>query len=147
MNSFDPQRVEASLYVCQYLNLCVIPVYASILNPMPGIDLKAGPVAELLKLIGATTVFGIGLYQYAQAQKWKRREFTASQFREFEADKSIQFVMTILDFTDRPQYFRSDIGGSPTVYSIGFGKPKWNSELISMMRSLRKQIKLRAGLD
>jgi hypothetical protein len=77
---------------------------------MPGIDLKASPVAELLKLIGATTVFGIGLYQYAQAQKWKRkrRESIASQFREFEADKSIQLVMTMLDWTDRPLHFRSD---------------------------------------
>ena len=145
---------------------------------MPGINWKASPVAELLKLIGATTFFGIGLYQYAQAQKWKRREFNASQFREVEADKSIQLVMTMLDWTDRPLYFRSDIGGSPiavrvdgqlrssallpheaagtggrepssisTVYSIGFGKPKWNSELISLMRSLRKQIKLRVGFD
>jgi hypothetical protein len=87
---------------------------------MPGIDLKASPVAELLKLIGATAVFGIGLYQYAQAQKWKRkrRESIVLQFREFEADKSIQLVMTMLDWTDRPLHFRSDIGGSPIAVRV-----------------------------
>src|SRR5215472_11006572 len=74
------------------------------------VDLKPVPIAELLKLIGAAMVFGIGLYQYAQAQKWKRREFIASQIKEFEADKDIQLVMTMLDWPDRPLYFPSDTG-------------------------------------
>ena len=59
-------------------------------------------LTEWAKLIGAVAVFGIGLYQYAQAQKWKRREFISSQVKEFEADKKIQLSMTMLDWSDPP---------------------------------------------
>jgi hypothetical protein len=66
---------------------------------------------EWLKIGGALVVFVVGLWQYAKAQKWKRREFIATQIKEFEADKDIQFVMTILDWTDRTLYFPSASGG------------------------------------
>src|SRR5437016_1241176 len=68
---------------------------------MPVIDFKPITIADLLKLLGAITVFGLGLYQYAQAQKWKRREFVAAQIKDFEGNKDIQIMMTILDWTDR----------------------------------------------
>lgn len=66
---------------------------------------------EWLKIGGALAVFLIGLWQYAKAQKWKRREFIAAQIKEFEADKDIQLVMTILDWTDRKLHFPSASGG------------------------------------
>jgi len=85
---------------------------------MPGIEFKPLEIADVLKLIGALTVFALGLYQYAQAQKWKRREFIAAQIKEFEANKDIQIMMTILDWTDRKVYFPSEAGGDPVELRV-----------------------------
>ncbi len=85
---------------------------------MPGIEFKPIEIADLLKLIGALTVFALGLYQYARAQKWKRGEFIAAQIKEFEANKDIQIMMTILDWTDRKVYFPSEAGGDPVELRV-----------------------------
>ena len=67
------------------------------------IDLKL--ITEWLKILGGIVVFGLGLFQYARAQKWKRREFIASQIKDFEADIKIQLAMTMLDWNERRLYF------------------------------------------
>ena len=67
---------------------------------------------DWVKIGGALVVFIIGLWQYTRAQKWKRREFIAAQIKDFEADKDIQLVMIILDWTDRKLYFPSVSGGN-----------------------------------
>jgi hypothetical protein len=88
---------------------------------MPGIDFKPIAIVDLIKLIGAVTVFGLGLYQYVQAQRWKRREFIAAQIKEFEADEDIRLVMTMLDWTDRKLYFPSDTGADPIEVKVDDG--------------------------
>ena len=80
---------------------------------MCGINFQAITVADLLKLIGALIVFGIGLSQYRQAQKWKRREFIAAQIKDFEADRKIQLTMAMLDWQDRELFFPIDKSKEP----------------------------------
>src|ERR1700730_12711986 len=64
---------------------------------------------EWAKILGAIGVFITGLWQYTKAQRWKRREFIATQVKQFEADKKIQLAMTMLDWNNRELYFPTDI--------------------------------------
>jgi len=63
---------------------------------------------EWVKILGAIGVFITGLWQYTKAQRWKRREFIATQVKQFESDKKIQLAMTMLDWNNRELYFPSD---------------------------------------
>lgn len=54
--------------------------------------------------IGLTTL-GIGVYQYSQAEKWKRAEFVANKIDEFEADPAVQRVLTMLDWNARTLHY------------------------------------------
>lgn len=73
---------------------------------------------EWAKIVGAVVVFGIGLWQYAKAQKWKRREFIATQMKEFESDEKIQLAMTMLDWNDRVLYFPSEASDKPIAVKV-----------------------------
>jgi hypothetical protein len=74
---------------------------------------------DWVKILGAVVVFGIGLQRYSQAQKWKRGEFIAAQIKDFEADRKIQLMMTMLDWSDRELYFPSDTGKDPIAIRVG----------------------------
>ncbi len=48
-------------------------------------------------VLGGFVVFGIGLWQYGQSQKWKRAEFLLSEIRQFEPKQNIVNVRRMLD--------------------------------------------------
>lgn len=73
---------------------------------------------EWAKILGAIMVFSIGLWQYAKAQRWKRREFIAAQVKEFESDKKIQLAMTMLDWNNRELYFPSEASDKPIALKV-----------------------------
>jgi hypothetical protein len=75
-------------------------------------------MTEWAKILGAFVIFLVGLYQYTRAQTWKRREFIASQMKDFEADKGIRATMKMLDWHDRHITFPSDIGDNPVVIRV-----------------------------
>ncbi len=89
-------------------------------------DLKL--ITEWAKILGGIVVFAIGLYQYRLAQKWKRREFIASQIKDFEAEPKIQLAMTMLDWNDRVLYFPAE-GGTKFV-AIRINEPLLSSALL-----------------
>src|ERR1051325_2140414 len=68
---------------------------------------------DWIKIVGAFLVFCVGLWQYWRAQTWKRREFIASQMKDFEGDRRIQLAMTMLDWRDRELYFPSEADNTP----------------------------------
>lgn len=70
------------------------------------------------KILGAIVVFAIGLQRYSQAQKWKRGEFIAGQIKDFEADRRIQLMMTMLDWNGRELYFPSEAGKDPVPIEV-----------------------------
>jgi hypothetical protein len=73
---------------------------------------------EWAKIAGAIVVFSIGLWQYAKAQRWRRREFIAAQVKEFESDKKIQLAMTMLDWNNRELYFPSEASDKPIALKV-----------------------------
>jgi len=73
---------------------------------------------EWAKIVGALGAFGFGTYQYIRTQKWKRREFIAAQIKDFEADKQIQVVLTVLDWSDRRVAVPSKLEDKPLVVFI-----------------------------
>jgi|GEM_PF-1964855 len=48
-------------------------------------------------VLGGFLIFGVGLWQYGQSQKWKRAEFLLSEIRLFEPRQNIVNVRRILD--------------------------------------------------
>jgi hypothetical protein len=61
-------------------------------------------VENWLTLAGATgglIAFCVGLWQYSQAQRWKRLEFVAAEIKEFERTPSIQNTFLMLDWDER----------------------------------------------
>ena len=90
------------------------------------IDLKL--TTEWAKIVGGVIVFAIGFYQYRHGQKWKRREFVASQIKDFEADPKIRLAMTMLDWNDRVLYFPAE-GGTKFI-SIRVNEPLLRSALL-----------------
>jgi len=48
-------------------------------------------------VLGGFIIFGVGLWQYGQSQKWKRAEFLLSEIRLFEPKQNIVNVRRILD--------------------------------------------------
>jgi hypothetical protein len=73
---------------------------------------------EWAKIVGALGAFGFGTYQYVRTQKWKRREFIAAQIKDLEADKQIQVVLTILDWSDRLVAIPSQLEDRPPIVFI-----------------------------
>ncbi len=53
---------------------------------------------KLLGLVGAIIAFCIGLFQYYKAQKWKKTEFLAQEYKTFVSDRYVQRVMHLLDY-------------------------------------------------
>jgi hypothetical protein len=54
-----------------------------------------------LGLIGGASAFGIGVWQYARAQRWKRAEFVAQAVKEFEGSHDIKSAIELLDWNIR----------------------------------------------
>jgi hypothetical protein len=63
-------------------------------------------IAVLTDLITVLSIFGslwFGLYQYSQAQRWKRAEFAAQQYKEFSSKPEVKNAFMILDWpSSRP---------------------------------------------
>jgi hypothetical protein len=55
-------------------------------------------------VVGGFVIFGVGLWQYSQSQKWKRAEFLLSEIRLFEPKQNIVNVRRILDNTQADVY-------------------------------------------
>jgi hypothetical protein len=56
---------------------------------------------EITKILGAGIVFGIGLWQYTKAQRWKRVEFVAAEMRIFFDDEAARAAMIMLDWRQK----------------------------------------------
>ena len=68
-------------------------------------------LGDVVSTIGtgiALATFALGVYQYAEAQKWKRAEFVAEKFKEFEADAQIKNVLWMLDYNRRKIRFSEE---------------------------------------
>lgn len=66
------------------------PWYLRVNDALEGI-LKFG-------IIGGFIVFGVGLWQYNQSQKWKRAEFLLAEIRTFEPNLNVSNVRAMLDY-------------------------------------------------
>lgn len=66
-------------------------------------------------VVGGFVIFGVGLWQYGQSQKWKRAEFLLSEIRLFEPRQNIVNVRRMLDNEDAEVYLygEKDIDGKP----------------------------------
>jgi hypothetical protein len=64
-------------------------------------DEALGPGIQIIGLTGAAIAFLCGLYQYSQAQKWKRLEFVAQEMKAYESDPVVQIVFQMLDWGAR----------------------------------------------
>jgi hypothetical protein len=54
---------------------------------------------ELLVALAAIAGFFMGLYQYRQAQKWKRLEFAAGQMQRLTNDPDLVLAITFLEYS------------------------------------------------
>lgn len=54
-----------------------------------------------LGVLGATIVFGVGWYQYRRAQKWKRTEFVAKEYKELLQDRRATNALAMIDWASR----------------------------------------------
>ena len=50
--------------------------------------------------VGAFVIFGIGLYQYWVAQKWKKTEFVAQQMKDFLGAPYASVALRLIDWED-----------------------------------------------
>jgi hypothetical protein len=73
---------------------------------------------DWIKIAGAAAAFGIGIYEYMRAQKWKRREFLAAQIKDFESDRKVQAALTMLDWSGRRVAFFPDTATTPVVITV-----------------------------
>lgn len=56
---------------------------------------------DVLPLLLAVAGFGVGLWQYHLAQRWKRSEFVASEIKDAFADRSVRVALLLLDWNER----------------------------------------------
>lgn len=61
-----------------------------------------------LGVIGGFIIFGVGLWQYKETQKWKRAEFLIKEIGEFEGDEDVANARTMLDFNGRDIFLHGD---------------------------------------
>jgi hypothetical protein len=54
---------------------------------------------ELFVALGAIAGFFVGLYQYRQAQRWKRLEFAAGQLQRLTSDPDLVLAITFLEYS------------------------------------------------
>lgn len=62
--------------------------------------MDAGNWITIAGLVTGVAAFSAGLWQYANAQRWKRAEFVAIQVKEFEANEAVKHAMLLLDWTN-----------------------------------------------
>jgi hypothetical protein len=75
----------------------------------------------LLKILGATVAFGIGLWQYRKNQAWKRVEFVASEMKAFFDDEAVKAAMTMLDWRRKEmELFRYRGHGDSTTVEVSY---------------------------
>ena len=53
---------------------------------------------EIIKIVGATIAFALGLHQYGRSQVWKRLEFVSAQLKIFFDDRAVRATMQMLDW-------------------------------------------------
>ncbi len=58
-------------------------------------------VIEVLVSLAAIVGFFFGLYQYRQAQRWKRLEFAATQLQRLTSDPELLFAIVCLEYSKR----------------------------------------------
>jgi hypothetical protein len=56
---------------------------------------------KIMALLGASIAFGVGLFQYRRAQRWKRAEFLANEMKEFFATPRVQKALLLIDWGRR----------------------------------------------
>lgn len=71
----------------------------------------------LAGLTSGTIAFGVGLAQYRMAQRWKRAEFAAREFKEMLADPEVAIALRLLDWNSA-HYDLSDDGKYPTLNDV-----------------------------
>ena len=54
-----------------------------------------------LAFAGTAVAFGVGIWQYARAQRWRRSEWVAQEFRSFAQDPMVQAALRMIDWGDR----------------------------------------------
>jgi hypothetical protein len=56
---------------------------------------------EILVLLVGVIGFIFGVYQYQQAQRWKRLEYAANQLQRLQIDPDLELATTFLDYSER----------------------------------------------
>lgn len=56
---------------------------------------------DTIAIVGTAVAFAWGLWQYGNAQRWKRLEFLAGEIKIFDADPLVLVSKQILDWNDR----------------------------------------------
>jgi hypothetical protein len=71
----------------------------------------------LAGLIGGGVAFSAGLFQYRQAQRWKRSEFAANEAKEMLDDQEVAIALRLLDWNAK-SYDLSDDGRYPDLADV-----------------------------
>ena len=74
---------------------------------------------ELIQILVSLVGIGgflFGVFQYRQAQRWKRMEYAANQLQRLQSDPDLVLAATFLDFSKRgvplPEKYREYVGSS-----------------------------------
>src|SRR5687767_6253431 len=60
---------------------------------------------------GAAIAFGVGIWQYIKAQRWRRAEWVAQEIRGFVQDPVVRSALKMIDWGDRRVRLYTDTAG------------------------------------
>jgi hypothetical protein len=69
-------------------------------------------VLKSLALAGTAIAFGVGIWQYVKAQRWRRAEWVAQEIRSFGQDSMVQAALRMIDWGDRRVRLFTDNSGA-----------------------------------
>ena len=73
-------------------------------NAAPGIHgtmMTYETIIDVVKILGASAAFLVGLFQYRKAQTWKQAEFIANEVKEFNGLPDVRNAKLMLDWRSR----------------------------------------------
>ncbi len=73
---------------------------------------------KVLALFGASIAFGVGLFQYWKAQRWKRAEFLANEMKEFFANTRVEKAQKLIDWGCRRIPLLEDCSADQSLVTV-----------------------------
>lgn len=72
---------------------------------------------KAIAIVVSTVVIVKGIYEYKQAQRWKKLEFLSKEMKDFFNDFNVQRALVIIDWTStKIELLKSEIGTEDKLY-------------------------------